>query len=66
LGQLPSQAPAGIDIVLINCPELPAARAGESSIRRVAAALANAAFEASGVRSRRAPLTRQRLKPAPA
>ncbi len=31
---------------------------------RVAAALANAVFDASGVRLRRAPLTPERLKPA--
>jgi len=50
--------------VLINHPELPPAGAGESSIRPVAAALANAVFDASGVRLRGAPLTPERLKPA--
>jgi nicotinate dehydrogenase subunit B len=34
------------------------------SIRPVAAALANAVFDATGVRLRRAPLTPERLKPA--
>jgi hypothetical protein len=58
-------APDTIDIVLINRPDLPPAGAGESSIRPVAAALANAVFDATGVRLRRAPLTPQRLKPAP-
>jgi hypothetical protein len=43
-----------------------AALAGESSIRPVVAALANAVFDASGVRMRRAPLTPERLKPASA
>jgi nicotinate dehydrogenase subunit B len=49
-------APEAVDIVLLNRPELPPAGAGESSIRPVAAALANAVFDASGVRLRRAPL----------
>ena len=59
-----TEAPEAIDIVLINRPELPPAGAGESSIRPVAAALANAVFDATGVRLRRAPLTPERLKPA--
>jgi len=49
---------------LLNRPELPPVGASESSIRPVAAAIANAVFDASGVRLRRAPLTRERLKPA--
>ena len=59
-----TEAPEAVDIVLINHPELPPAGAGESSIRPVAAALANAVFDATGVRLRRAPLTPERLKPA--
>ena len=59
-----TEAPETVDIVLINRPELPPAGAGESSIRPVAAAIANAIFDATGVRLRRAPLTPQRLKPA--
>jgi len=59
-----TEAPEEVDIVLINRPELPPAGAGESSIRPVAAAIANAVFDATGVRLRRAPLTPQRLKPA--
>jgi nicotinate dehydrogenase subunit B len=58
-----TEAPETVDIVLLNHPELPPAGAGESSIRPVAAALANAVFDATGVRLRRAPLTPQRLKP---
>jgi CO/xanthine dehydrogenase Mo-binding subunit len=57
-----TEAPEGVDIVLINRPELPPAGAGESSIRPVAAAIFNAVFDASGVRLRRAPLTQERLK----
>jgi CO/xanthine dehydrogenase Mo-binding subunit len=48
--------------VLINRPELPPAGAGESSIRPIVVALANAVFDATGVRLRRALLTPQRLK----
>ena len=59
-----TEAPEADDIVLINHPELPPAGAGESSIRPVAAAIANAVFDATGVRLRRAPLTPERLKPA--
>jgi CO/xanthine dehydrogenase Mo-binding subunit len=59
-----TEAPEAIDIVLLNRPELPPAGAGESSIRPVAAAIANAVFDATGVRLRRAPLTPERLKPA--
>ena len=59
-----TEAPEAVDIVLLNRPELPPAGAGESSIRPVAAALANAVFDATGVRLRRAPLTPDRLKPA--
>jgi CO/xanthine dehydrogenase Mo-binding subunit len=59
-----TEAPEAVDIVLINHPELPPAGAGESSIRPVAAAIANAVFDATGVRLRRAPLTPERLKPA--
>ena len=59
-----TEAPEAVDIVLINRPELPPAGAGESSIRPVAAALANAVFDGTGVRLRLAPLTPERLKPA--
>jgi len=58
------EAPETVDMVLINRPELPPTGAGESSIRPIAGAIANAAFDATGVRLRRAPLTPERLKPA--
>jgi nicotinate dehydrogenase subunit B len=57
-----AQAPEAIDIVLVNRPELPPFGAGEASIRPVAAALANAIFDATGVRLRRAPFTPDRVK----
>ena len=59
-----TEAPEAVDIVLINRPELPPAGAGESSIRPVAAALANAVFDATGVRIRRVPFSPDRVKGA--
>ena len=53
-----TEAPGTIDIVLLNRPDLPPAGAGESSIRPVVAAIANAVLDATGVRLRRAPLPR--------
>ena len=50
--------------MLINHPELPPTGAGEGSIRPLAAAIANAVFDATGVRIRRAPFTPDRVKAA--
>ena len=58
------EAPEAIDIVLINRPSSRQPAPARRSIRPVAAAIANAVFDATGVRLRRAPLTPQRLKPA--
>jgi CO/xanthine dehydrogenase Mo-binding subunit len=58
-----TEAPEVIDIVLLNRPEPPPACAGESSIRPLAAALANAVFDATGGRLGRASITPERLKP---
>jgi CO/xanthine dehydrogenase Mo-binding subunit len=57
-------APARIDIVLINRPEVPSAGAGESSTKPTPGALANAFYDATGVRIHRAPLTPERVKAA--
>jgi nicotinate dehydrogenase subunit B len=57
-----SEAPEKIDIVLIDHRELPPTGAGESSTRPVAAAIANAIFDATGVRMRRAPFRPENLK----
>jgi nicotinate dehydrogenase subunit B len=57
-------APAEIDCVLINRPEIDPTGAGEPTIRVIPAAVANAFFDATGVRVRRVPLTRERVKAA--
>ena len=57
-------APEHVEIVLINRPELPPSGAGEPSTRPIAAAIANAVFDATGVRLRTAPFTRARMKAA--
>jgi nicotinate dehydrogenase subunit B len=52
-----TETPSQVDVVLINHPELPPSGAGEPSIRPVAAAIANAIFDATGVRIRRVPFS---------
>lgn len=59
-----SYLPDRIDIDLINRPELPPGGAGEPASRPVPAALANALFNATGVRVRRAPLSSARVAAA--
>ena len=51
-----ADAPETIDIILIDHPEIAPLGAGEPTIRIVAAAVANAVFEATGTRLRRGPL----------
>ena len=58
----PSEAPEAIDIILIDRPELAPTGAGEASSRPTAGALANAIFDATGIRLRQAPFTPERLK----
>jgi nicotinate dehydrogenase subunit B len=57
-------APEAIDIVLLDRPDVPPSGAGEPSSRPVAGAIANALFDATGVRLRRAPFTPERVKAA--
>jgi len=57
-------APQSVDIVLINRPEMMPLGAGEPSTRPIAAAIANAIYDATGVRIRRAPFTPDRVKAA--
>ncbi len=44
-----------VEVVLVNRPELPPMGAGEAATAPVAAALANAVFDATGIRVRRVP-----------
>jgi hypothetical protein len=59
-----ADAPEKIDIVLINRPEIAPSGGGEPSTRTVPAAIANAVFDATGIRLRKVPLTPQRMKEA--
>jgi len=51
-----------IDVILINRPDQPLLGAGEAATAPVAAAVANAVFDATGVRLRTAPFTPERVK----
>ena len=57
-------APETIDIVLIDHKDDLPLGAGEPASRPVAAAIANAVFDATGLRLRQAPLSAQRVKAA--
>ena len=59
-----TETPETIDVVLINHPEIAPSGAGEPSTRPVAAAIANAIFDATGVRIRRVPFSPDRVKQA--
>jgi nicotinate dehydrogenase subunit B len=59
-----TETPEAIDVVLIDHPEIAPTGAGEPSIRPVAAAIANAIFDATGVRIRRVPFSPDRVKQA--
>jgi CO/xanthine dehydrogenase Mo-binding subunit len=51
-----------IEVILIDRPDQPLRGGGEAATVPVAAALGNAVFDATGVRLRRAPLTRERVR----
>jgi nicotinate dehydrogenase subunit B len=53
-----------VEIVLINRPDEPAVGAGEPSTVTTAAAVANAIFDATGIRLRQIPFTPERVKAA--
>jgi len=63
-------APAQIDVVLVNGdpnqnrPDLPPYGAGEAAMKPTIAAVANAIFDATGIRMRRVPITPERMKAA--
>jgi CO/xanthine dehydrogenase Mo-binding subunit len=59
-----TETPGEVNVVLINHPEIAPTGAGEPSIRPVAAAIANAIFDATGVRIRRVPFSPDRVKSA--
>jgi CO/xanthine dehydrogenase Mo-binding subunit len=59
-----TEAPEVIDVVLINRPEVAPSGAGEPSMRPLTAAVANAIFDATGVRLRRVPFSPDRVKAA--
>ena len=59
-----SEVPPQIDIVIVNRPDVAATGAGEAGTRSVAAAVANAIFDAIGVRLRQVPFTPDRVKAA--
>lgn len=59
-----TETPGQVDVVLINHPEIAPSGAGEPSIRPVVAAIANAIFDATGVRIRRVPFSPDRVKAA--
>jgi len=54
-------APESIEVALINRPEVAPTGAGEPTMRVIPAAVANAFFDATGVRLRRVPLTPERV-----
>ncbi len=54
-------APESIEVALINHPEIAPSGAGEPTIRTIPAAVANAFFDATGIRLRRAPMTPARV-----
>ena len=57
-----TEAPDAVDVVLIDHKELPPTGAGEPTVRTVGAAVANAIFDATGVRIRRGPFSPERVK----
>jgi CO/xanthine dehydrogenase Mo-binding subunit len=59
-----TEMPGDIDSVLIDHPEIAPTGAGEPSTRPVAAAIANAMFDATGVRIRRVPFSPDNVKSA--
>jgi nicotinate dehydrogenase subunit B len=59
-----TETPEKVETVLINHPEIAPSGAGEPSIRPLAAAIANAIFDATGVRMRRVPFSPDRVKQA--
>jgi CO/xanthine dehydrogenase Mo-binding subunit len=53
-----------VEVVLLDRPSLPPFGAGEAATAPVAAALANAIFDATGIRLRSVPFTPERVRAA--
>ncbi|MEO7241383.1 MAG: molybdopterin cofactor-binding domain-containing protein [Variovorax sp.] len=58
-----TEAPQAVDIVQVGDPNQPSGGAGEPGLMCMTPAVANAIFNATGVRVRRYPFTAERLKP---
>ena len=59
-----TETPGSVEIILINRPDRAPSGAGEPAVRSVAGAIANAIHDATGIRLRRGPFTRDRVKTA--
>ncbi len=57
-----TERPMQIDVVLINRQNIPPNGAGEGSMRPIVAAVANAIYDATGIRLRQGPFTPERIK----
>ena len=57
-----TEMPETVDVVLINRQDIAPTGAGEGSMRPVTAAVANAIYDATGIRIRQAPFTPERIK----
>ena len=57
-----TQKPESVEVVLINRQNIPPSGAGEGSMRPITAAVANAIYDATGIRMRQAPFTPDRVK----
>jgi nicotinate dehydrogenase subunit B len=57
-----TEAPESVEIHLLDYPTKTPTGAGEGATRPTAGALANAIFDATGIRLRQAPFTPERLK----
>jgi CO/xanthine dehydrogenase Mo-binding subunit len=57
-----ADTPDKIDKILVNEPDIPPKGAGEETSAQTQPAIANAIFDATGVRLRRLPFTAERVK----
>jgi CO/xanthine dehydrogenase Mo-binding subunit len=57
-----TEKPASVEVVLVNRQNIPPSGAGEGSMRPITAAVANAIYDATGIRVRQAPFTPDRIK----